>query len=187
MTSMKTSPPAAVLRPDVAVSRPDAETAKLGDRFTATTIADLYNGEVLLVPAGSSVRGIVTGVAKAGRVGRTGRLALSFDRVTVKGQAYPIHGTSPRRCSSYDWASRQYDVTVHENPRVTSPTNQQARIAGEEARFAAEAARNATMESLHTTAESLEAMLDGMRVMECGGPFATSATGTRWTPTSPGG
>ena len=53
----------------------------------------MYNGESLLIPAGSSVRGIVTGVAKAGRVERTGTLTLSFDRVTVEGQAYPIHRT----------------------------------------------------------------------------------------------
>ncbi len=79
---------------DVRLEAPlSSETAALEDRFTATTIADLYNGESLLIPAGSSVRAIVTGVAKAGRVERTGKLTLSFDRVTVKGQAYPIHGT----------------------------------------------------------------------------------------------
>jgi len=79
---------------DVRLETPlSSETAALEDRFTATTVADLYNGESLLIPAGSSVRGIVTGVAKAGRVERTGKLTLSFDRVTVKGQAYPIHGT----------------------------------------------------------------------------------------------
>lgn len=68
-------------------------TAQVEDRVTATTVADLYNGERLMIPAGSAVRGVVTSVDKAGRVERTGRLALSFDRVTVKGRAYSIHGT----------------------------------------------------------------------------------------------
>ena len=70
-----------------------SETAKVEDRFTATTVADLFNGDSLLIPSGSVVRGIVTSVTNAGRVERTGRLTLAFDRVTVNGQAYPIHGT----------------------------------------------------------------------------------------------
>jgi hypothetical protein len=70
-----------------------SDTAKVEDRFTATTIADLYNGDSLLIPAESVVRGIVTGVTNAGRVERTGKLTLSFDRVTVNGRAYPLHGT----------------------------------------------------------------------------------------------
>lgn len=68
-------------------------TAQVEDRFTATTIADLYNGNRLLVPAGSVVRGVVTAATKAGRVERTGKLTLSFDRVTVNGKSYPMYGT----------------------------------------------------------------------------------------------
>jgi len=70
-----------------------SETAQVEDRFTADTVADLYNGSRLLIPAGSTVRGVVTSVNKAGRVDRTGKLTLAFDRVTVNGRSYPMHGT----------------------------------------------------------------------------------------------
>jgi TolA-binding protein len=69
-----------------------SETAQVEDRFTATTVADLYNGQKILIPAGSAVRGVVTSVNKAGRVDRTGKLTLAFDRVTVNGRSYPMHG-----------------------------------------------------------------------------------------------
>lgn len=70
-----------------------SDSAQVEDRFTATTLADLYNGNRLLIPAGSSVRGIVTAVTRAGRVERTGKLTLGFDRVTVNGRSYPMHAT----------------------------------------------------------------------------------------------
>jgi TolA-binding protein len=79
---------------DVRLDKPlSSETAQVEDRFTATTVADLYNGNNLLIPAGSAVRGFVTAVTKAGRVERTGKLTLAFDQVTVNGRAYPMHAT----------------------------------------------------------------------------------------------
>lgn len=70
-----------------------SSTAQVEDRFTATTVADLYNGNRALIPAGSVVRGVVTSATKAGRIERTGKLTLAFDRVTVNGRSYPMHGT----------------------------------------------------------------------------------------------
>jgi type IV secretory pathway VirB10-like protein len=79
---------------DVRLESPlSSETAQVEDRFTATTVADLYNGNRLLIPAGSTVRGVVSAVNKAGRIERKGRLSLSFDRVTANGRSYPIHAT----------------------------------------------------------------------------------------------
>jgi hypothetical protein len=71
-------------------SRLSSDTAKVEDRFTATTIADLLQGDRTLIPAGSVVRGVVQSVDEAGRLDRTGSLTLSFDQLTIRGQDYPI-------------------------------------------------------------------------------------------------
>lgn len=68
-------------------------TAKVEDRFEATTLVDLAIGGRTAIPAGSVMRGVVTGVEPATRTNRTARLTVSFDQVTVNGRAYPIRGT----------------------------------------------------------------------------------------------
>ncbi len=79
---------------DVRLQNPlSSATAQVEDRFEATTMVDLMNGNRVLVPAGSTVRGVVTSVNKAGRLDRKGSLTLSFDQVTVRGRSYPIHAT----------------------------------------------------------------------------------------------
>ena len=50
-------------------------------------------GNQLLVPAGSVLRGVVSSVKRAGRVERKGVLTLSFDQLTVEGRDYPIRAT----------------------------------------------------------------------------------------------
>lgn len=65
-------------------------SATAEQRFQATTAVDLRQGETVLIPAGSTVRGVVSGVDPAGRVDRTGRLTLAFDQITVGGREYPI-------------------------------------------------------------------------------------------------
>ena len=65
-------------------------TATTEQRFQATTVVDLKQGERVLIPAGSTVRGFVSSVKKAGRLDRSGRLTLSFDQVVVNGREYPI-------------------------------------------------------------------------------------------------
>ncbi len=69
-----------------------SETAAVEQRFEATTVVDLMQSGRVLVPAGSVVRGVVSGVEAAGRIDRTGSLTLSFDRMTVYNREYTIRG-----------------------------------------------------------------------------------------------
>lgn len=62
------------------------------DRFVATTVVDLQLGERVVIPAGSELRGIVSGVDKATRTDRKGSLTLAFDRITVNGREREMRG-----------------------------------------------------------------------------------------------
>jgi hypothetical protein len=66
-----------------------SKTAKVEQRFEATTVADVTQNGTALIPAGSMVRGVVSGVDPAGRLDRAGSLTLSFDEMTVRGRTYP--------------------------------------------------------------------------------------------------
>ena len=80
---------------DVRLQAPlSSGTSQVEDRFEATTVVDLKdaNGRVI-VPAGSVARGVVSAVNKAGRIERKGSMQVAFDRITIKGRAYPIRGT----------------------------------------------------------------------------------------------
>jgi TolA-binding protein len=69
-------------------------TAQPEQRFEATTVVDLKgdNG-VVLVPAGSLVRGVISDVKSAGRVERKASMTLAFDQITIRGRNYPIRAT----------------------------------------------------------------------------------------------
>ena len=69
-----------------------SETAQVEQRFEATTVADLYRGNDVLIPAGSVVRGVVSSVTKATRMERKGSLTVAFDQVTIRGRTYPMRG-----------------------------------------------------------------------------------------------
>jgi len=68
-------------------------TAQVEDRFEATTMVDLREGNRVVVPAGSVMRGVVSSVKKAGRVERTGSMTVAFDRLTIGTRSYPIRAT----------------------------------------------------------------------------------------------
>lgn len=71
-------------------SSPGSETATVEQRFEATTVVDLLRDGRVLVPAGSIVRGVVSGVQRPGRIERAGSLTLSFDQMIVRGRELPM-------------------------------------------------------------------------------------------------
>jgi hypothetical protein len=80
---------------DVRLQEPlSSKTAKVEDRFEATTMVDVRDDrDRVLIPAGSMLRGVVSSVNKAGRIERQGKMTLAFDQVTVKGRDYPFRAT----------------------------------------------------------------------------------------------
>lgn len=68
-------------------------TAMVEDRFEATTLVDLLQDNDVLIPAGATVRGVITAVQAAGRVERKASLSLSFDQITFGGRTYPLRAT----------------------------------------------------------------------------------------------
>jgi type IV secretory pathway VirB10-like protein len=63
-----------------------SDTAQVEDRVEATTLIDLYKGNDLLVPAGSTLTGWVTSVDRATRTDRQGKLTIEFNRINVNGR-----------------------------------------------------------------------------------------------------
>ncbi|MDQ3170083.1 MAG: hypothetical protein M3Q55_08110, partial [Acidobacteriota bacterium] len=70
-----------------------SETATLEQRFEATTAADIFQNEQVIIPAGSRVRGVVSSVDSASRTDRRGSMTLAFDQITVNGRTYDMRGT----------------------------------------------------------------------------------------------
>ena len=60
-----------------------SDTAQVEDRVEATTMIDLYRGNELLVPAGSTLTGWVTSVDRASRTDRKGSLTIEFNRLRL--------------------------------------------------------------------------------------------------------
>ena len=80
---------------DVRLQDPlSSKTNEVEDRFEATTLVDLRDdrGRVL-VPAGSVMRGVVSGVKRASRMERTGSMTVAFDQVTINNRSFPMRAT----------------------------------------------------------------------------------------------
>ena len=75
-------------------SRLNSGTARVEDRFDATTIVPYERNGRMLVPSGSVMRGVVNSVTPATRgVNRRGELTLVFDRFSIEGRTYSIRAT----------------------------------------------------------------------------------------------
>jgi hypothetical protein len=71
-----------------------SQTAKSGDAFTATVVADVSDGAGrVTIPAGSEVSGTITDVKSAPNPSSPGTLTLAVNSVTVAGRTYPIEAT----------------------------------------------------------------------------------------------
>jgi len=71
----------------------NSATAKVEQRFEATTVVDLKMDENVVLPAGTVVRGFVGSVRAATRTSRQGSLTLSFDEVVLKGSPTRMRAT----------------------------------------------------------------------------------------------
>lgn len=65
-----------------------SDTAQVEDRVEGTTLIDLYRGNDLLIPAGSTLSGWVTSVNRASRTDRKGSLTLEFNRIRINNRTY---------------------------------------------------------------------------------------------------
>lgn len=76
---------------DVRLQNPiSSGTAKVEQRFEATTVLDYSVNDTVVVPAGSLMRGFVSSVRAAGRVDRRGSLTLSFDELRIDNRSYRL-------------------------------------------------------------------------------------------------
>ncbi len=74
----------------------NSATAKLEQRFEATTVVDLAMQGHVVLPAGSIVRGFVGSVRPATRTTRQGSLTLSFDEVILQSGPVRMRATVTR-------------------------------------------------------------------------------------------
>jgi hypothetical protein len=77
-----------------------SRTAAVEQRFETTTVVDLIQDDAILVPAGSTVRGVVSSVSPAGNIDRSGSMTLSFDQLTVKGRSHPLRAMATQAFES---------------------------------------------------------------------------------------
>jgi hypothetical protein len=69
-----------------------SDTAQVEDRVEATTLIDLYEGNELLIPAGTVLTGWVSSVDRASRTERKGSMTVEFNRMRLNNRSYDIRG-----------------------------------------------------------------------------------------------
>jgi len=90
----------------------NSKTARVGDRFSTTTVEPVYADGVEVIPAGSKVWGRVTTVKRAER--RTpGNISVSFNSVELPSRAtYAINGSLSSLDTSSDNVNTDNESTV---------------------------------------------------------------------------
>lgn len=79
---------------DVRLQTPlSSATAKVEQRFEATTLVDIVMNKEIVIPAGTLVRGFVASVRPAGRMDRKGSITLSFDEMSINGKHPPLRAS----------------------------------------------------------------------------------------------
>jgi hypothetical protein len=79
---------------DVRLQTPlNSGTAKVEQRFEATTVLDLELDRQIVIPAGSVVRGFVSSVRPAGKIDRVGSMTLSFDELRIDTRTYKLRAS----------------------------------------------------------------------------------------------
>jgi hypothetical protein len=71
----------------------NSETARVEQRFEATTLLDFTSSGRVVIPAGTLVRGFVSSVRPAGRVDRRGSMTLSFDEMRIGEQTLRLRAS----------------------------------------------------------------------------------------------
>jgi hypothetical protein len=61
---------------------------KVGDTFTATVKEDVSSGGRVIVPAGSKVGGIITGIDDSDRIDEQAAMRLAFNSITINGRLH---------------------------------------------------------------------------------------------------
>jgi len=76
---------------DVRLQTPlNSGTANVEQRVEATTMVNLYQGDDLLLPAGSLLVGYVAAVDRASRSDRKGSIAIQFTKLTAEGRTHEV-------------------------------------------------------------------------------------------------
>jgi hypothetical protein len=79
---------------DVRLQTPlSSATARVEQRFEATTLVDITMMGSVVIPAGTVTRGFVSSVRPAGRIERKGSITLSFDEMSVGGKHPPMRAS----------------------------------------------------------------------------------------------
>jgi hypothetical protein len=68
-------------------------TARVEERFEATTLLDYSDNGRVVLPAGSLVRGFVSSVRPAGKIDRRGSITLSFDEIRVGDRTFRLRAS----------------------------------------------------------------------------------------------